>query len=473
MLKTALPLLLILLVSVRVYPHPQVTPTKSASVPSWEIKGQNLIKAGQFPEAVEHFNRIKTSHPKDARPYFYSGIALMEMDKLSQAASELDEAVRLGPDKPEYSLFKASVQSRLGQKELAFKSLEVFNSASRINRLSPAWTWLLADVYYRCRKPDDALRVLDLLSKRTPSDSKVDLSRGQAFLLKGDAAQARKGFEASLRKNSTNNPTAYYELGKILHQLSEIPAAKKALESAVRQAPRNPEYAYKLATVCLALNQDAEALRYLRGAEAAAPEHPEIYYALARACRKLGMTSEADSYAKKFQESNSSARRRTDQDREASKLTALGEKELDSNRRDEARSLFEQALAVDPEDWTAHGYLAEMLLDSSEGWEKAYAHLVKMEEIDPDSVVGTYLMAKYWSRRGDFRQSRDYAERAKALRPANSELRHLLGQIYARLGLRQEALNEYESAARMAPTQSEYRKDLERFKATLNNENKK
>ena len=83
-----------------------------------------------------------------------------------------------------------------------------------------------------------------------------------------------------------------------------------------------------------------------------------------------------------------------------------------------------------------------------------------MEEGDPDSVIGNYLMARHWFLRQDYVQARDYAERARALRPANAELRNLLGQIYTRLELRKEARSEYEQAVRFAPNEPEYQKNL-------------
>ena len=99
---------------------------KPPQTQSWEVKGQALIQAGRFDDAIKHFNQVKQANPKDARPYFYLGMALMEIGEISQATSELDEAVRLDPIKPEYALFKASAQTRLGQKELALKALLPF-----------------------------------------------------------------------------------------------------------------------------------------------------------------------------------------------------------------------------------------------------------------------------------------------------------------------------------------------------------
>jgi Flp pilus assembly protein TadD len=180
---------------------------------------------------------------------------------------------------------------------------------------------------------------------------------------------------------------------------------------------------------------------------------------MARVYRKAGKSAEAEPYLRKFLEHTNQVKKHAEQDRQTGKLVALGEQELDRNNKTEARRLFEEALMVDPKDWTAHGYLAEMFLESGE-LDSAYQHLVIMEETELDSVIGSYLMARYWYLRHDFVQSRDYAERAKALRPANAELRNLLGGIYTRLGLKKEARLEYEEAVRLAPNEPEYQKNL-------------
>jgi len=87
-----------------------------------------------------------------------------------------------------------------------------------------------------------------------------------------------------------------------------------------------------------------------------------------------------------------------------------------------------------------------------------------MEAIDPDSVVGNYLMAKYYFARKDFERAHTYAERVKLSRPANSELRGLLGSIYEALGRRSDAMREYEVAIRLAPNQADFQEALRRIR---------
>ena len=125
----------------------------------------------------------------------------------------------------------------------------------------------------------------------------------------------------------------------------------------------------------------------------------------------------------------------------------------------DARALFEQAVQSDPNRWDPHAYLAEMLVSSGD-LAGAYPHLVKMEEIDSNSVVGNYLMAEYWYQCQDFERARAYAEKVKASRPANSELRALLGDIYTELGEKQKASEEYREAIQLAPERADLRERL-------------
>ena len=90
----------------------------------------------------------------------------------------------------------------------------------------------------------------------------------------------------------------------------------------------------------------------------------------------------------------------------------------------------------------------------------AYPYLRKLEEIDCDSVVGNFLMARYWFKQKDYSRARLYAEKVKLSRPDNSELRALLGEIYAELGEKQKARREFEDAIHLAPERADLRERL-------------
>jgi tetratricopeptide (TPR) repeat protein len=423
-------------------------------------EGRKLLAEGRGAEALAAFNRHKQTNPADARAYFYAGLALAEAGRHGDAALELGEAVRLDPQHPQYRVLQASVLARLKQNQPAKETLSLLATSNAAERLDAEWLWLLSDVYYRLERFDDALRTLDLLEKRAPDDPRLDLNRGQAHVVKGDYDLARKHFQTSIAK-FPGNALAHFELGKLLYQLNEMEAAKKPLVEAVRLDAKNPQYLHKLGQVSIVLDQPDEAIRYLDRAVAHAAELPKIYYALGQAWQRKGDREKAAEFMLKFKQAREAQENREGRESEVSRLVAKGERMLDEGNPKAAQGFFEQAVQEDPANWTAHAYLAEASLDVGDA-RRAHPHLVRMEEIDPESVVGRYLMARFWFLRNEFEKARGYAEQVKAIRPGHAELRNLLGGIYLGLGQKANAAREFEAAVRLAPHRADFRENLRR-----------
>jgi tetratricopeptide (TPR) repeat protein len=431
----------------------------SADLETGLAQGVKLLGEGRLLEAVTVLNSAKQSAPQDARPYFYCGMALAQAGRMRDAASELGEAVHLAPAQLHYRVFQAHVLEQLKQAAAAQEAVAAFQNGQTLEHLDPAWLRLLADVYYRLQMTDQALQILDLWARHDPTDARIDLYRGQVYVLKAQPDVALSCFRGSLEK-STNNPQAHFEMGKILYEKNQLPLAKDALLSAVREDANNPEYRAKLASVYLAMDDADAAIESLKSLEATGLGMPtSYYYILARAYRSKGDAARSSAYMQNFQQATSA-----EQDREARKLDAerpiaQAQRQLDHGNPHAARVLFEKALQVDPNQWESHAYLAEMHLDAGD-MAAAYSHLKKLGEIDPDSAAGNFLMARYWFQQKDYDKARLYAEKVKLSRPANSEVRALLGEIYAELGEKDKALKEYEEAVRLAPERADLRQRL-------------
>ncbi|HKS94752.1 MAG TPA: tetratricopeptide repeat protein [Terriglobia bacterium] len=421
-------------------------------------EGTKLLGEGRLLESVRVLNSAKQSSPQDARPYFYCGMALAQDGRMRDAAYELGEAVHLAPGQLDYRVFQAHVLEQLKQKSAALDALAAFQKEGTAERLDSAWLRLLADVYYRLDLADQALKVLDLWAKQDPNDARIDLYRGQACVVKGQPDLALAFFQTSLKK-SARNPQAYFELGSILYQKNQLPAAKEALLTAVRQDPSKPEYFSKLASVCLAMGDVDEAIEYLKRVEPSGETVPEIYYVLARAYRKEGNASLSAEYTKKFEQVTQAERDRDARLLAADRPIAQAQRQLDEGHPAQAQALFEKALEIDPNRWEPNAYLAEMYVSSGD-LKRADLFLRKMQEIDPDSAVGNYLMAQYWFKLKNYEQARLYAEKVRLSRPDNSELRVLLGHIYQELGEKQKARDEYEAAVHLAPERADWRELL-------------
>ncbi len=421
-------------------------------------EGIKLLDEGHLLESVKVLNSAKQSAPRDARPYFYCGMALAQAGRMRDAASELGEAVRLAPEQLDYRVFQAHVLEQLKQTSAAQDALAVFQKEQMAERLDPAWLRLLADVYYRLQITDQTLKILDLWAKRDPTDARIDLYRGQVYVVKGQPDTALASFERSLEK-STENPQAYFEMGTILYEKNQLLPAKNALLSAVREDANKPEYFSKLATIYLAMGDPDAAIESLRSVEAAGPNMPMVYFILGRAYRSKGDPARAAGYMEKFQQATSAERDRQARTLEVERPIAQAQRQLDHGNPAAARALFEKALEVDPNRWEPNAYLAEMDLDSGD-LRGAYPYLQKLEQIDPDSAIGNFLIAQYWFRQKQFTRARLYAERVRLSRPDNSELRALLGDIYLGLGDKHKACQEYEEAIHLAPERADLRERL-------------
>ena len=440
-------------------------PTRSAAQPPQSLletrlaEGTRLLGEGRFLESAEVLNQAKQNSPQDSRPYFYCGMALAQAGRMRDAASELGEAVHLAPDQLHYRVFQAHVLEQLKQASAAQELLATFKDNEKLKHLDPAWLRLLADVYYRLQMTDEALQVLDLWAHHDPADARIDLYRGQIYIVKSQPDLALTSFQRSVEK-STENPQAYFELGKLLYEKNQLQQARDALLTAVRQDANNPEYLAKLASVQLAMGDADAAIESLKAVEPARLKAPaNYYYILARAYRAKGDGVRSAALMNSFQQATSVERDREARKLEAERPIAQAQRELEQGNTPEARALFEKSLQVDPNQWEPHAYLAEMELDAGNTL-AAYPHLKKLEEIDADSATGNFLMARYWFQQKNYQRARSYAEKVKLSRPANSEVRDLLGRIYSQLGEKDKARHEYEEAIRLAPERADLRQRL-------------
>ncbi|HEV2379801.1 MAG TPA: tetratricopeptide repeat protein [Terriglobia bacterium] len=438
-------------------------------------EGIKLLGEGKPLGSVNLLNRVKQLSPQDARPYFYCGIALEQAGRIQDAASELGEAVHLAPDQPVYRVFQAHVLEELKQPFAAEDALALAQKDLKAGQLAPSWLRLMVDVYCRLRNTGGALKVLDLWAARDPNDWRIDLYRGQVYVVKGQPDRALTCFERSARL-SANDPQANhdpqgpraseacFEIGKILYEKNRFPEAKAALLKAVKDEPRNPAYLAKLASVCLALGDPKAGIDFLSPVESSGLALPEIYYVLARAYNLAGDAARHAECMKAFQEATAVERDRQAKTLEAERPIAQAQRQVDAGNPAGARALFEQAFRADPEQWAPNAYLAEMDLGSGD-LQQAYAHLEKLEQLDPDSAVGNFLMARYWFKRNDMERARVYAEKVSLSRPGNSELRALLGDIYTKLGQKEKALEEYQEAIQLAPDKPELRDRLRKVES--------
>jgi len=436
-------------------------PDNSAELEAVLQESKNHIAEGHFPEAIASLNRLKQATPLDPRAYFFSGIALAESGHLSAAAAELNEAVRLGPGQPQFVVSLANVLTRLGQKKQALKALEFFGQADRLKLLTPAALEQLIDIYLNLGNTDATLKAVEVLAQIQPGGPGHDFYRGKAYQLIGNLDLAQMAMERCISK-APEFAAAHLELGRIFEQRGSLDAARQQYLAAVQYADKNPECLYALGSLLLLLGDVDEAIHQLERALPVASQFPRIYYALGQAFQRKGNLKEGARYfnLQKAQEANAADRKKEMREHELLTLVTLGEEKLRQGSESEARALFEQALQLDPNNWQANEYLAQMYL-SRQDWPRALQQINRLVEVDPLAFEGNYLLADYWYLRRDFARARAFAEKAKAAQPGDAALHNLLGNIFLGLGSTQQAVEEYKLAVQYAPDRTDFKANLD------------
>jgi hypothetical protein len=125
------------------------TPRGEGAGPDALLPGKQLLLTGKFQQAAAWFHAAKQKHPGDARVYFYCGVAFTKLGDFSSAAWELNEAVRLQPNRPEYQIYQANTLERLNHKNQA-RHVVADLDVRRLAGILPANDLqLLGEVYYR------------------------------------------------------------------------------------------------------------------------------------------------------------------------------------------------------------------------------------------------------------------------------------------------------------------------------------
>jgi len=431
-----------------------------------DVRAQDCVEQGKeyladerIADALALLDGCKQGDQEDAGAYFYTGIALAAKGNLVEAVIELEKAVTLDPDSAEYVLGFADILSGVGQWAPAEEILSFFDQEGKIDQLEAAQLWLLSDLYYRAEKFEPAMKILDRIADQNFEVAAVDFRRAQIHMDGSNLDQALVYFRKAAEGMPGMAPPLF-GVGVVLRLQSKLEQAKREILRAVELEPSNVEFLWQLAEVCLGLNQPQQAIDYLERIEQSDNSFLEAYRLLGDAYRRLGDPERAEEYLEKFQALSTANQDAAALNEEIQSVIARAEEKLEEGQVDEALGLFEEALEKSPDAWLAHNYLAKIYLSS--GYPRlAYPHLSEMIRLDPESVEGNYLLGQYWYQQSDFRQARLYAEKARAQYPGSGALRNLLGNIYLELGQREEAIQEYAAAVRLAPERSDFQRNYQ------------
>ncbi len=204
--------------------------------------GLSLLNAGSPAEAQVFFSEIPELYPESWEGYYWSGVALRELERPEEAAAALEKAEEKSPDNPKVREELIDVYLGLGKLEQA---------GERINRKRNKTAADYANLARLSRaegKLDDALAYYRTAAGMAPGDAAILAGYGDLQLDMELVPGAMDTYRRILELNPLDFETLV-NLSGLLTEQGELAEARELLERAVSLKPDSADAHFRLALV--------------------------------------------------------------------------------------------------------------------------------------------------------------------------------------------------------------------------------
>ncbi len=276
----------------------------SASHPdcSAVVLGLARARAGQrdVAEAEALFERATALAPGDARTHALFARFWLSRGQLARADYLSARALSLDADCPEALVAQGRILAARGRVP---EAEQAFGKAVRVAPASIEAHYELGVLLYRRLMHPDAVRELEQVVARRPTDARAYGYLAQCYETLGEAEKAEAAYENGLKANDGpfSDPFLDYSYGRFLLKERRLDESRAHLDRAVALHPLDRAVRYERAKLSLArgdyaaAREDAERALNLR--DSGPVLDLQVYYLLATVYRRLGEEELARKYA--------------------------------------------------------------------------------------------------------------------------------------------------------------------------------
>ncbi|MCH7754091.1 tetratricopeptide repeat protein [candidate division KSB1 bacterium] len=223
--------------------------------------GNNALKLGQFPEALNHYNKAISLDASFAQAHYGKGLTLKKQRKYKEALAALQAAI---DNDAAYSRAYLSLGKTYNQLSQPDQAIAVYNKAIQYDPKSPKMHYMLGEVYQTKKK--DYKKASENFRKATqldPAYDKAFYSLGVSLIELGKLDQAVMALENALavtKKKRWEGP--HYRLAVAYNKKSAYSKAKAAAIEALNNKKNYAPAAYEAGKACKELGQFNEAINY-------------------------------------------------------------------------------------------------------------------------------------------------------------------------------------------------------------------
>ncbi len=297
---------------------------------------QLLVEMDRLSEAYAEFLTLLKQQPDSEELRFAVGVVAVELDKPGEAREQLQWLYEHGKRQSESALFLGRLEEKEGHVQAAIDWYEKvedeqYRSEARV---------LLAGLLAKRGKLGEARAVFRELRATSPEQS-VWLYLQEAELLKdqGQASQVWDLYSEALEANPDNSDLLYARAIFAAGQ-DRLDILERDLKAIIAKDPKHADALNALGyTLADQTDRYTEALGYIERAIALKPDNPAILDSMGWVLYRLGRRDEAIGYLRKA----------LDAGYDGEIAAHLGEVLWVSGRKQEARKVWGDALARDPE----------------------------------------------------------------------------------------------------------------------------
>ncbi len=375
--------------------------------------GQVMLKKGEQDEAQHEFELALKLDPSDAVAHNNLGTVYFSKGSYDAARQEFVLAVQYDPDEANYSNNLARVLLRQNQYDQALESLD---SALHLDADTATAHYLLGIAHLGLGRMDQAQEELETALRLDVSHSQAHYSLGEVYRQKKLYDQAQFEYQVALQ-GTPDYPEAHEKLGKVLLIKGDHIEAQRAFETSLRLSPDNVEAHFGLAALYAVRRDYPAAEKHCRAVLMLQPTHVGAQHHLGH-------------------------------------LFALQGHYL------QAQKEMNLALELDPNNVTVRYSLAKVY-SVTKDYARARQEFRMILELDPKNAGACFGLAGLLGAEGrKVSEALELANKGLQLDPSSFEGRIILGNLYARRGQIELAIEQFEEAVKLNPAQVDSLTDM-------------
>lgn len=406
------------------------------------LLGLNLLRKGDFSDAVKPLQQSIEIKPDVLKPHLLLANALEELHQNAQARGEWMAALKidpqsdlaldgmaknllatgqyeavatlLGPEPKRENLILdlASAYAGAGGSDQA---IEVLQKGLQANPTSPSVTRaLITDLALKARY-QEAAKLGKKLVERSPHDLDAKILYFHVLVLNDDEDLARP-LAKKLLAAAPHDFTVLYLNGVLENRSGNYPGGRDFLEKAVALNPNHYNSRYNLGIALANLNDPKGAREQFEKALALGASEPSVRFEYAKVLRTLGETELAAEQLKLYQEQQKAMSDRT---LAASKM-AQADKEMTDGDPKKAVELYRDAIAVLPNN-ALLSYKLSVALDRVGDAAGEREALQKAVQLDPGMAIAHHQLGYLASTAGDLAAAEEQFREAVQAAPGYTD----------------------------------------------------